>query len=260
MQADCGGTPGAPCCEGLQVMRGKARRCIVTAAACALALCLAGPAASQPAEAGQPLRLLKFADLGSEAVSPDVRHVADWAVHSGDPAGAPFVVVDKVNGRLFVFDSEGRLRGAAPALVGSAKGDHSVPGIGDRPLSSIRPDERTTPAGRFVARMGTGPRGEDVLWVDYEGAVAIHRVVTGVPKERRLQRLESKVALDRRITYGCINVPVKFYESVVAPMFKASGGVVYVLPETRPVQDVFRSYEVRNDVPAGEPVLVPVTR
>ncbi|MFB2351695.1 hypothetical protein, partial [Priestia megaterium] len=80
---------------------------------------------------------------------------------------------------------------------------------GSRKISSILPHERTTPAGRYLARMGTGPGGEDVLWVDYEGAVAIHRVATGVAKDRRLQRLQSSVPQDRRITFGCINLPVK---------------------------------------------------
>jgi hypothetical protein len=192
----------------------------------------------------QPLRNAKLADLGHEQASAQVRHVANWAVDSGDHGGLPFVVVDKVESRVFVFDAQGRLRGASPALVGAARGDNSVPGIGSRKISSILPEERTTPAGRFIARMGRGPAGEDILWVDYEGALALHRVVTNVPQERRLQRLQSKVAQDRRITYGCINVPVSFYESVVQPTFSASAGVVYILPESRQPQELFGSYEV----------------
>ena len=213
-------------------------------AALALAFSPAGAQEAPPEPASQALRHAKLADLGQEQASAEVQHVADWAVHSGDHRGLPFAVVDKVDSRVYVFEADGRLRGASAALVGLARGDESVPGIGSREIASIRPEERTTPAGRFQAVPGRGPKGEDILWVDYEGAVALHRVATGVPSERRLQRLQSKVAAERRITYGCINVPVKFYESVVAPAF-TQGGIVYVLPESRRVQDVFGSYDVR---------------
>ena len=244
-------------------------------AACALALFALSAHASDtaapalPADplqqlepaAAQPLRHAKMADLAGAAASVGVRHVANWAVHSGDHRGMPFVVVDKVDGRLFVFDAQGRLRGATPALVGSARGDESVPGIGNRPLSSIRPEEKTTPAGRFPANAGKGPKGEDILWVDYEGGVAIHRVVTSSPKERRLQRLASNVPQDRRITFGCINVPANFYDTVVLPMFRETVGVVYVLPEVKHPKDLFGSYDVAEEAaqPAA-PLLLPVSR
>src|SRR5205085_5702919 len=122
----------------------------------------------------------KLADLRGELASTEVRHIADWAVDSGDPGGLPFVIVDKRDSRVFVFDADGRLRGASPALVGAARGDDSVPGIGSRAIASIQPQERTTPAGRFTAVMGQGPKGEDILWVDYDSGLALHRVVTSV--------------------------------------------------------------------------------
>lgn len=201
-----------------------------------------------PAQAGDALRHAKVADLRGERASADVQHIADWAVHSGDAGGMPFVIVDKLDGRVFVFNADGRLRGASPALVGAARGDLSVPDIGSRPIASIRPEERTTPAGRFTAVMGQGPKGEDILWVDYASALALHRVVTNVPEERRLQRLQSKVPAERRITYGCINVPVRFYEAVIRPTFTQSRGIVYILPESTRPQQVFGSYEVRRDM------------
>ena len=218
----------------------------VAALACCFQAGQAAPLQVEPAghSTGRALRHAKVAQLGGELASADVLHVANWALHSGDHLGLPFAVVDKVEGRVFVFDADGKLRGASAALVGAAPGDHAIPGIGERPIASILPEERTTPAGRFAATMGKGPKGEDILWVDYNGALALHRVVTNVPQERRLQRLASKVALDRRITYGCINVPVKFYEGVVAPMFQARGGIVYILPESKRPQEVFNSYDV----------------
>jgi hypothetical protein len=218
---------------------------------CAAALALSTAALLLPLAAhaaGQPLQQAKVVDLRGEPASAEVRNIADWALASGDAGGLPFVIIDKQDSRVFVFDADGHLRGSSPALVGAARGDDSVPGIGARPIASIRPEERTTPAGRFTAVMGRGPKGEDILWVDYDNAIALHRVVTHVPQERRLQRLQSKLASERRITYGCINVPVAFYESVVQPTFAGSRGIVYILPESKPLQDVFTAYGMRHDV------------
>jgi hypothetical protein len=217
------------------------RRFALLLHAAALVLALAG---AGPALAGEEPSASRRASFGHERASPDARHVADWALHSGDSAGMPFVVVDKVNARLFVFHADGRLRGASPVLLGLARGDDSVPGIGSRKLSTILPEERTTPAGRFVAHLDKSLGGEEILWVDYDSGVALHRVIATVPKERRLQRLESALPLEHRITFGCINVPVQFYEKVVSPAFTGTGGIVYVLPETRPVREVFGSYDV----------------
>ncbi len=186
-----------------------------------------------------------FARIGA---SRDAHHIADWVVDSGDNAGLPFVIVDKTDAKVFLFDASGRIQGAAPALLGLARGDSAVPGIGDREYADIPPKDRTTPAGRFVASLGRSTRGEDVLWVDYEGAVSLHRVVTNKPKDRRLERLATPTPLDNRISYGCINVPVRFYEDVVSPAFKDTAGIVYVLPDTRPVREVFGSYDVDERV------------
>ena len=178
------------------------------------------------------------------AASRDARHIADWVVDSGDNTGLPFVIVDKTDAKVFLFDASGWIHGAAPALLGLARGDHAVPGIGDREYVDIPPKDRTTPAGRFVASLGSSTRGEGVLWVDYEGAVSLHRVVTNKPKDRRLERLATPTPLDNRISYGCINVPVRFYEDAIVPVFKNTAGIVYVLPDTRPIGEVFGSYDV----------------
>ncbi|MBE0622540.1 MAG: hypothetical protein IH605_18265 [Burkholderiales bacterium] len=196
--------------------------------------------ATQALAANSPKR----ANFERERASRASRHVADWVVDSGDNHGMPFAIVDKTDAKVFVFDALGRLRGAAPALLGLARGDDAVPGIGDRALSSISPGERTTPAGRFVAALGMNAHGQDILWVDYNSAVSMHRVITTKPKERRLQRLATATPLDNRISYGCINVPAKFYENVVRPAFTGTNGIVYVLPETRSTREVFASYDV----------------
>lgn len=179
------------------------------------------------------------ADFGREKPSRDAVQVANWALRSGDHQGGHFVIVDKQRARVYVFEPSGKLRGASPVLLGLAKGDDSVPGIGDKPLSQIPPEERTTPAGRFVAEPGRNARNEDIVWVDYDAAVSMHRVLTSNPVERRLQRLLSRTPSDNRISYGCMNLPVKFYEKVLSPTVASGKTIVYVLPETRPASQVF---------------------
>jgi hypothetical protein len=207
---------------------------------------LAAGLARQPAAAADNVALVaqrpRPADFGPEEASRLARSVADWVVGSGDTRGKPFAIVDKVDAKVFVFDAGGRLRGAAPALLGLAHGDDAVPGIGNRPMSSIRPEERTTPAGRFVASLDRNLGGKEILWVDYDTAVSMHPVVKGTPAERRAQRLATPTPLDNRISYGCINVPAKFFETVVHPAFSGTDGIVYVLPETRSAGEVFSSY------------------
>ncbi len=207
-----------------------------------------------------PAKSIKRAVFMRVTPSRDVRHIADWVVDSGDNKGLPFVIIDKKDARVFVFDGEGRIRGAAPALLGVARGDDTVPGIGERELSDMPPATRTTPAGRFVAALGMSTRGVDVLWIDYEAAVSLHRVITTNPEERRLERLASPTPLDNRISYGCINVPKEFYETVVRPAFRGTTGIVYVLPEMRPARAVFNSYDVAKRVPQLSRVRVPLHR
>jgi hypothetical protein len=189
------------------------------------------------------------ADFRLEPSSPEVRKLADRVVSSSDNGNLPFIILDKVQARVYVFEATGKLRGANSALLGAAIGDDSVPGIGQRKLSTIRPYERTTPAGRFVAYLDRDIHGEEVMWVDYDLSLSLHRIITSNPKERRAERLASPTPLDNRISYGCINVSVAFYEGVVSPLFQRTQGIVYILPETRPARDVFNSFPVAKRLP-----------
>ncbi len=179
------------------------------------------------------------ADFGSHDASPEVRRMAHWIGESGDNAGLPFMLIDKVSAHVFVFDAAGKLQGDDAALLGLARGDKTAAGIGDLSLSAIRPQDRITPAGRFVAHLDKDIHGRSVLLIDYDAAIALHPVVPGTPKERRAERLRSATPDDNRISFGCINVPALFYQSVVAPAFKQTAGVVYILPETSPASDWF---------------------
>lgn len=207
------------------------------------------PPQAAPVRPAEPVH--RWADFGGARPSADVRHIAQWAFYTGDVAERSAVVIDKKDARVFVFGPDGALRGDAPILLGSATGDHTVPGVGDKPIAEVLPEERTTPAGRFIAQRGMNLRGEDVVWVDYDAAVSMHRVLTtpnAVKVERRLERLASPTPADNRISYGCINVPKDFFETVLAPSVAHHGAVIYVLPETRTPPEVFGSY----DLPTGQ--------
>lgn len=212
----------------------------ILAAACNVhqAIAAGEPAYPSKASASPPGR----ADFGLQNPSADARRMAQWIVGSGDSDGMPFVIIDKVEATVFVFQADGHLAGATPALLGLAKGDDSVPGIGTRKISSILPAERTTPAGRYVASLGRNAQGKEILWIDYDAAISLHAVVTSNPKETRLLRLATPTPLDNRISYGCVNVAAKFYTAVVSPAFRHNSGVVYVLPETRSLEKVFPSF------------------
>ena len=86
------------------------------------------------------------------------------------------------------------------------------------------------------------------LVVDFDAAVSMHRVRPWVKAERRLERLASPGPADNRISYGCINLPRQFYEGVLSPAVRATGAVVYVLPEASTPRQVFGSY----DIPHGD--------
>jgi hypothetical protein len=186
-----------------------------------------------------PLVLPPQLDLGDAPASADAQRLAQWVLSTADNGSMPFVVLDKLEAHIFVFTAHGRLLGSAPVLLGYARGDHTVPGIGDRPLALIRPEERTTPAGRFLSEPGRNHVGEEVVWVDYDAAVSMHRVRLGNPAERRAERLASPTVADNRISYGCINLPVEFFERVVWPTLRDRHGVVYVLPEMSTLEEAF---------------------
>lgn len=179
------------------------------------------------------------ADFAGERASLDVHQLAQWVVNSADNGTRPFVILDKKDTRVFVFDANGRVLGATPVLLGHAQGDDTVPGIGTRPIEAVRPEERTTPAGRFVSVPGRNTLGENVLWVDYDAAVSIHRVRLSTPSEQRVERLASPTADDNRISYGCINMPVPFFEQVLWPHLRRGSGAVYVLPEQKSIEQAF---------------------
>jgi hypothetical protein len=250
---------------GLRLLERSVMRHSRTAALAALPLCLGlvwaggvSPAAARavktarhakPAPAAQSVQSVQPVQAWPETVS----QMAQWVIASGDNGALPFAIIDKVAAKVFVFRADGQLLGAAPALLGSARGDNSAPGVGDRELSDIAPGDRTTPAGRFVASYGSAREKHPVLWVDYTTAISMHPVVTAHPAERRPQRLRSATPRDNRITYGCINLTPAFYEKVVRRTFTGTTGIVYILPEKEPLQEAFPTFRiVASGAPTGE--------
>jgi hypothetical protein len=192
------------------------------AASCALAALPARAAEELPADA-----------------SATVRKLVRWATATADHQGLPFAVIDKPAAQIHIFSARGEWMSSSPVLLGAALGDRSAPDIGQRPLSQIRQDERTTPAGRFITEPGRNLKGDDIVWIDYEAAVSLHRVRSVSAAERRQQRLASQGASDKRISYGCVNAPEAFYNRFIAPLFGQSRGVIYVLPDTEPFATFF---------------------
>jgi len=200
----------------------------------------ATPPALKPPIAAAPAPVVeRQLDFGKVRAPKDVTRVAAWAVREADNGSSAFAIVDKRRAQVYVFNPGGRLLGTSPVLLGYASGDTTVAGIGNKSIEEIKPQERTTPAGRFVSAPGRNADGKEVVWVDYDAAVSMHRVINSNPKERRLERLATKTAADNRISWGCINVPVDFFERTLLPNLGQSRAVVYVLPEKSPLTAYF---------------------
>lgn len=181
----------------------------------------------------------RTADFGEQAASGEARRLAAWVAASGDNGGVGYAIIDKRHARMHVLDRDSRSLGTSAVLLGGAPGDDAVPGIGARPVELLRPEERVTPAGRFVAERGRNLRGELVVWVSYADGISIHPVLTQHPEERRVERLASPGVEDNRISYGCINVPRDFFDEVVRPQFAAHRAIVYILPERKTPAEAF---------------------
>ena len=184
--------------------------------------------------------VLALPDADPTRPSAAATRVADWIAATKDNHALPYAIVDKANASLLLFDAKGRSLAQVPVLIGIAPGDEATPGVGSKKLAEIGPAEKTTPAGRFLAKFGLAAGRERILWVDYATSVAIHPIPADAAKaERRRERMLSPTADDNRITFGCINVPKAFYAKSLRPAFQRRGGYVYVLPDTMTLEDVF---------------------
>lgn len=169
------------------------------------------------------------------ALSAPAADLVRWVTRTGNHAGRPYVVVDKQQARVWVFDAQHRPLASTAALLGLTAGDHEAPDIHSRDVRHLDRRWRVTPAGRFVTEPGYNLQGEHVLWLDYEAGLAMHRLRPGLAQAARLQRLAAEVASAQRVSMGCVVLPVAFYEGVIQPLLGRQAGVVYVLPEHTPL-------------------------
>jgi hypothetical protein len=182
------------------------------------------------------------APTNSRGSSGIAMQLGAWVAATDDNGELPFMIVDKLDARVFAFNPKGDFLGSAPVLLGIAHGDDAASGIGALKLSQMSLDQRTTPAGRFMAKFGPAGGHGQVLWVDFRDGIALHPVMSVSPSEHRLERIKSSDPEQHRISYGCINVPAAFYHDVVLPALTGGAAVVYVMPDTKAVADVFPAF------------------
>lgn len=214
----------------------------------------ATPAASA-ARVKKQARKLPQKPIELPPLGVDAQRVLAWIADSGDNRTLPYIVIDKRAATILVFDAGGTPVASGPVLIGIAPGDDATPGVGTKKLAEIGPAEKTTPAGRFLARFGRAAGNASVLWVDYANSVAIHTIPPG-NRENRTKRMLSPTIADNRVTFGCINVPKAIYNGKIATLFARKGGYVYVLPDTKPLEAAFPplhalAYGVAGAIPSG---------
>ena len=202
-----------------------------------------------------------LADFGKQDAPAEVVHVANWISYTRNNHRKAFVVIDKKQAQLYLFEPTGKLRSTTPVLLGRAVGDVIPPGTASKPISQLKENEKTTPAGRYLAKPGKNAHGANVIWVDYNAAISMHRLLK-VGKEMRHERMATPDVADNRISNGCVNVPPAFYDKILYPDVVKKGAYVYVLPETKTPQQLFGSYDVGKDkavqvasAPKGKPGL-----
>lgn len=192
-----------------------------------------------------------LADFGKVEAPADVVHVANWVSYTRNHGKHGFILIDKKKARVYVFSPKAKLRSHAPVLLGKAIGDETAPGVGDKSLAQIAEDEKTTAAGRFPAYLGKNTHGDDVIWIDYDSGLSMHRVRKVKEEERRFERMATPEADDNRISNGCVNVPHQFYNTVLLPTVRKDGAFIYVLPETKSPQQLFGSFDVPQQKSKG---------
>lgn len=162
----------------------------------------------------------------ANAATPTETAVVQNIVGRSDNQGKQFIVADKQAGTLTMYTASGQQITSTPALFGKTAGDS---------VSS-----KNTPSGRFEtkqANVSTEGYGGSAQVLTQNGqnlqlsgsSYAIHRVYTKYASENRQGRLDTPTATDNRISLGCINVPVDFYDTYLN---SDQDTVVYVMPET----------------------------
>ena len=118
-----------------------------------------------------------------------------------DHPGRPFAGLDKRCAALYVVDGSARLTGA-----------------------SIRSFESA---------------GDNVVWLNYAAAVELCSVEIIDPLQRRPERIATSKTSEKRLSNGCSNVPVAFFDAVATPALGHARGMLYGSPALTPSRQVF---------------------
>lgn len=147
---------------------------------------------------------------------------------------SPIIVVDKSAAKMFVYFPQDGTVLSGPVLLGKVKGDHI--NLADFNINTNSP--AITPAGTFWANKKFSAKLNESILSFVEGHIsfiAIHPVFTKIPAERRLQRLTSSETYDNRISNGCINLGLEFFNVIYAML--PSRSKLIILPESDSVID-----------------------
>lgn len=147
-------------------------------------------------------------DLAREGWSAEVRQIAAWAIQENDHSSLPFVVIDQARGRVFAFDSSGRLAGSTPILRSPEWADDGAP------------------PGRFVADKRRSARAGAIVWANERDTLSL----LAAPPEWKRQP-EAVGYHDGAAHRGSLHVAGEFYRTHLHP-FRRNAGVAYVLPGT----------------------------
>lgn len=219
---------------------------VAVATAVVLSVLASAGAQATEGDASLPRQVLSGAASAARALALRV-------MASADHGARPFAIVDKQAARITVYRADGSVAGTSPVLLGRTSGDEASPGVGERAQSGgLRLADLTTPAGRFTTQPGRNRAGDNVVWLDYGNALAIHRLRPAPAVQQRERRMASADPRDKRISAGCVVVPVAFFDTVVQPVLGRSEAVVYVMPE-----DSSRWPTLWRDAAAAVPAAMP---
>lgn len=169
-----------------------------------------------------------------------VQRLANAILDSKKNDNMAFVIADKASATMYVFDENGNLRGSSPVLLGATKGDKNaklnISEVGGNPLFKI------TPSGIFTTKALKDTQYKNEFGYEWavqlvettakdRSSVMIHAVYVHTPSEHRQARLDTKSIEDNRVSWGCLNAPLKFMQDVVKPTFEKENGKVFITPE-----------------------------